>query len=161
MFRKLFYLCVLAGIGWYCQKSGILYNLTNDMQPEPGRECHIQGPVRAGVYVAGVKETMQFVIDSHIGNANEKAMARASLNTLERRGELTTVDDGTAVTVIGNSKLKVLGFPYPLTQIEINSGSNAGSKGWVQREDVVDTPIQELYQNLRVAKPTAKPASGE
>lgn len=152
MLKKLFLLLMFAGIGWYCYDSGILHNLMHGMDPEPGRTCQVAGPIGEGSYLAADKDNLRHVIDSHIGTVQEKATGRIRVSGLVRDGGLLVVEDHSSVKVLANGKLRVLGYSYPITKVEVQDGAAEGQSGWVQREDVIDTPIQQLYQSMRGTK---------
>lgn len=145
-------LCIFGGLGWYCYQNGIVYSFMNEGKPEPGRACEVVGPIGEGVYAAPAKSDMQYVIDSHIGTVAEKAQGRMRVGGLVRNGALILLDDHTPVKIVSNSTLRVLGFGYPLTGVEVTGGPQAGLAAWIQREDLVDTPLQQIYQSMRVTR---------
>jgi hypothetical protein len=152
MFKNILKLAILGGLGWYFYTSGIFYNLTHEMQPELGRRCEVVGPIGEGVDAAGAKESLKYVIDAKIGTASDKAAGRLTVAALKRKGELATLADHTPVKIMESSKLPVLGYPYTLTRVEIIDGEYKGSAAWVQREDVIDSPIYQLHQSMRATK---------
>jgi hypothetical protein len=157
LLKRIIQLALICGIGWYVYESGIFYNLTHEMQPEVGRQCEVAGPIGEGVDACSAKDSMKWVIDAKIGTPQDKMAGRLRLERLKTTGEIATLADRTPVRVVENGTLHVLGYRYPLTQVEIAAGEYKGASAWVQREDVIDTPIQKIYQTMRCA-PQKKPS---
>jgi hypothetical protein len=146
MLWRVIWLAILAGAGWYTWKSGIYYSVTHSGEPEIGRICRICGLSGEGVYCAADQENLKYAIDATIGTPGQRLESAASLVAVVNQGRLVKVADNTQVRVLENDKLSVLGFSYGVAKLEFIDGDYAGSSGWVLREDVVDTPIQEVVR---------------
>lgn len=146
---RLFLLVLLAFGGWYAYTNGIFYNATHSGQPEPGRDCELVGPVGTGVNLVYQKEDMRYVIDTHIGSTGQKMEANANLEAMMRGGSGFRAPDHTQAKVLESGKTVLYGVTYMVTKVQITGGDSAGTKGWVERDNVLDTPMMKFVQSMR------------
>ena len=140
---------VLLLAGWYCYKTGMFYVLSHDLQPEPNKVSELVGPVGTGVNMAFAEENAKYLIDTHIGTAGQKLEAVQTLNAVIARGDAVNLDDHTKVKALESDKVKVYGCDYAVVQVEVVDGDHQGTNGWVERENVIDNPLQQLFQSMR------------
>lgn len=159
MVGKLFWLVVFVGLGWWCNKTGVIYNLTHSLQPEPGRECQVNGPIKSGVYIAPEKADMKFPIDAKIGTPAQRLESRQTLRVIIDQAKVYELPESTKVKVIRSGFVELYKIKNPLVEISVLDGDYAGQTGWVERENVIDSPFMEAFQAMRAAAP-AKRESG-
>lgn len=150
MGRVFFLLCVL-GLGWWCSTNGILYNLMHGFEPEPARKCVLQGVHKEGVYFAPGKEDISYLLDTHIGSGGQRIEAMQKLLAAVSHGLVYKVPESTVAKVVSNSTHKMYGVPHHIVEIEVVDGDFAGQRGWVEREDVVESPLMEAFTAMRAS----------
>ena len=144
---KLFFnLLLLAGL-YYLYDTGVLQALASGNVPQVGRKCEVCGPKGGYVYMALSKQYASYPIDAAIGfSSRDRANAESALARAVESDIILTPDHHTKVEVLANDKAQLWGCTYRISKVEILEGEYKGKKGWVQREDVIDTPIQDIIQ---------------
>jgi hypothetical protein len=142
-------------------KTGILESIRSGATPETGRECYIDGPQKAkGVTVAIDPESLGREIDTHVGVASSERLAHAmGLKALFESGELAMVPPHTKVRVIENGSVTLDNLPCATVKVKLLEGTNKNAEVWVERANLIDTPIQSMIQSLR-QQHTEAPAKG-
>ena len=155
MLFRLIFLLLIGGALYWGYQNGSLESLRSGGVPQVGREAKLMGPVKgAGVDVCIDKHSISRAIDSHIGSASDRLAGAAEVAAMYRSDRAVNVADNTRVKVLEASSVKVGSIPYKITKVKILSGENKGGVGWTDRADVIDTPVQELYQSMRgVSRP--------
>ncbi len=152
MVRVLMFLIIVAALllSW---KTGILESVRSGAVPELGRECIICGPQpEQGVPVAVEPETLAREIETHVGAASsEKVAQNSAIQPLYESGDLVNLPDKTKVKVLDNSSVRVQELPVKIVKVKILSGPSKDAECWVERLNVIDTPIQSIVQGLRVS----------
>jgi hypothetical protein len=148
--RLLFFILVLALL-FAAWKTGVLESVCSGGVPEYGRECTVEGPVRAkGVPAAIDPETLAREIDTHVGGASSERLALAmGVQSLFDSGALAVVNDGSRVKVVENGSLTVQSMPYKTVKVRVLNGELKGQQLWIERVNLIDTPVQTLFQSLR------------
>lgn len=155
---RLIMLAIICGIGWYCYNNGIWYNISHGGGPQPGIQGEVAGPVRDGVPMMYDPDEAKYMFDVHIGNTQQKWEAAINLDRLMKNGSGVELDEHTKVKVLDSGTIRFLGADYAIAEVEVLSGPNAGAKGWVERNNLIDTPLQQVYQAMRgTTRPTKKP----
>ncbi len=158
MLRLLVILLILAGLfgAW---KSGALESIRSGGVPEYGRECTIDGPLKnKGVPAAIDPESLVREIDTHVGSASSERLAGAmGLQSLLDSGELAIIPAKSKVRVVENGSVTVQGMPYNTVKVRILEGKLKDVELWIERINLIDTPIQVVFQAIRQQ---GKPAEG-
>jgi len=64
--------------------------------------------------------------------------------------------------VVSSSTHKMYGVPHHIVQIQLTDPDFAGQSGWVERDNVIDSPFMEAYNSMRatgVKKSNSKAAN--
>lgn len=145
---KFVFLVILAGITYYLHSTGILNSLDGENKAIEGKDCEIASPYSSGVYVGATKNLAAVPIDATIGTEYLRAPAKIELSRCLRNGSIIKVADRTKVRVLKNDKVKLYAIPHQLVKVKLLSGDYKGSLGWVERDRVIDTPLQQVYHQL-------------
>lgn len=148
---RLFMLLAIAALGYWCYQTGIFYSVTHNFEPEPKRAAVLHGLRKDGVKFALEKENMNYVLDSQIGTPGQKMEAALRLSAAMNQGLVGELPENTKCTVISSTSSKMYMHSYPLVKVEINGGEYDGTQVYVQREDVIDSPMMEGYAAMRNA----------
>lgn len=147
-FKIVFFILLLGGLYWAYQ-TGILDSLSSGNLPKIGKEVKLRSARKgAGIPIAGDKQTIARAIDSHLGSESDKLVGGVQLAGLYQNGELVKLPDDTKARVAERSTVKVQSMLFQIVKVRILSGNNKGAVGWVERENVIDTPLHELYQSV-------------
>lgn len=57
--------------------------------------------------------------------------------------------ENTAAKVVSSGKFKMYGVPHTVVQIDLTDKELAGVRGWVERDNVIDTPLLDAYNSMR------------
>lgn len=144
---RIILLVILVAAGWYCYKTGIYYAVTHGFVPEPDKVSEVVGPVGTGFYMASSPENIRYVLDTHIGTPEQKSESNLNLQQIISRGDVVHLDDHTKVRAIESDKLKVYGCEYPVVHVEVVGGESNGAKGWIERDNLIDNPLQQLSRS--------------
>lgn len=137
----------LLGLAWYLYSSGLLMAVLSGNVPEVGRTCQLWGPKNGQIYVALSRDDIKWPFDATIGfTQRDRAPAQRELSVAVDAGKIICPSDHTAAKILATDKLHLYSCLYPITKVKILSGAYKGKVGWVQRENVIDTPLQELIQ---------------
>jgi len=71
------------------------------------------------------------------------------LKALFESGELALVPPHTKVRVIENGSLMLDNLPYATVKVKLLDGTNKNAEVWIERANLIDTPIQSMIQSLR------------
>ncbi len=145
-------LALLGGVGIVLHNNGVLYNLTHELQPEPARNCKVGGPMKDGTYLALAKEDAKYLIDTHIGNPNDRLNSLRTLSALVAGSRAVQLPENTEVKVISNASTTLYGCKYDISKVKVLHGDLANTTGWVERDTIVDSPLFALYQSMRASK---------
>lgn len=148
---RIIFLLLVVVLGYWCFTSGVIYNLTHQFEPEPQRAAVLHGPRKDGVKFAPVKENMQYVIDSKIGTPGQRVEAMLRETAAMNQGLIGKFDENTPCKVIETSNITMYRTKYPIVKVAITGGEYKGSRAFVQREDVIDSPVMELFAAMRNA----------
>ena len=155
---KILLFLILAGLGWYAYSNGIWYVCQHGGQPEPGRACEMVGPIKEGVNLALEQDDAKYMYDAQIGRPDMKAASRYTLSQIINEGRIVTVPDHSNVVVGETQFLTLYGNKYPVVHVDVTSGDLNGTSGWVERNNVLDNPVMQLYQFMRgTSRPTKHP----
>lgn len=163
MIAKLVAFLLLLAFLLAAWRTGCLESIRSGAVPESGRECIVAGPIpNKGVPVAVDPESLKKEMDTHVGGASSARLAGVSgLQSLYDDGQLATIADRSKVKIIENGQLRIDGVPYQIVKVRLLDGDNKGSTVWIERINLIDTPIQAVFQSLRTsgksAPETAKP----
>lgn len=151
MSGRLVLVLLVAAFVYYLNDSGLLTYCTNSGMPGKGRICTVAGPTGT-VYFSPTEFMTKFEIDSHIGTAQEKWAAHVQLARYVEQGEIFELSEGTKVQVLQTKRVLVQSAPHWITQVKLLGGELKGAQGWVNRADVIDCPVQQIYQSMRKTK---------
>jgi hypothetical protein len=146
MERIIFWACLLAA-SWYLFTSGIAQAVVSGNVPQPGRECRLCGPKTGHVFLSLDKDQAALPIDATIGGKRDRHPSQVALARGIVAGEVLCPADNTKARVLTNANLSLYGCPYQITKVKLLSGPFKGKSGWVMRQDVMDTPVQEVIQS--------------
>lgn len=147
---KLMCLVLLVGALFWAYQNGVLDSISSGNVPKIGKEVKLVGPAKgAGVPIGGDRELISRSIDAHLGTQSDKLAGAMTMATLFRSGELVKLPDNTKARVAEIDTVRVQSMPFKVVRVKILSGSNKGASGWVERDNVIDTPLQELFQAFR------------
>jgi len=159
-FLTLVLILALLFMAW---KTGVVESIRSGGIPEYGRDCTVDGPIRLkGVPGAVDPESLSREIDTHVGAASSERLAVAmGLQSLFDSGALVHIPAHSKVSVIENGTVTVQGIQYKIVKITILGGKLKGSEFWIERVNLIDTPLQAFFQSLRQqqsSSPTPTPA---
>lgn len=143
---KLFFLVLIGAAGYYLYATGILLALIDGNTPQIGKECEINSPYGDSVLAAYNKQTAAIPIDATIGSGYMRLPAVAALKTSLKNGQIVKVKNGTRTKILENDKVTLYAVPHQLVKVKILEGDYEGSKAWVERDRVIDTPLQAIWQ---------------
>lgn len=149
---KLLFLILLIGGLFWAYQVGILDSLSSNNTPKVGKEVKLCSSIKgAEIPVAADLPTISRAIDSHLGSESDKLAGAMQLAGLYHNGDLVKLAENTKARVAGVNTVKVHSMPFQVVKIKILSGSNKGGIGWVERDNVIDTPMHELLQSFRTS----------
>lgn len=146
MGRLFFWSCIGLCL-YYLQTTGILNAVMHGNVPETGRICEVAGPKGGKAFFSPNKEEMRWPIDATIGfSLRDRRPGQARLNTALDTGLIINPANHTKIKVLGNHHVEVYKCWYRVVKVQILNGAYKGKKGWMLREDVIDTPLQQFIQ---------------
>ena len=160
MISKMIMLLVIAALGWYAYTTGAYYSLTHGMQAEPKRACELCGPYRKGAFMAYEKDDADFILQTHIGTPGDKLSSCNTLDAIVSEGRVALLPEHTQAVVETSGTRTLYGCIYPITKVKITNGEYQDQEGWVERENVIDNPIQQIYQAMRSTSAPTKRLGG-
>ena len=114
-----------------------------------GKEVKLCNPIKgAKVTVAADIPTISRAIDSQLGSESDKLAGAMGIAALYHNGDLVKLAANTKARVAGVETVTVHSMPFQVVKVKILSGSNKGGVGWVERDNVIDTPMHELFQSM-------------
>lgn len=146
---KILMLILIAAAGWYCYDTGILEGLGNNFTPKAGKTCELVAPAGGKLYVAVSQEMLGNVIGLAEMKSIERIDDQEKLQYILSRGYATAIPDHTKAIILGNAWITVHRAPFHVNQVKLLDGEFAESKVWVRRDNVVDTPVQQLFKAFR------------
>jgi len=146
---KILMLVVVAAIGWYCYDTGILTGLSNNFTPVPGKACELVGASNGKLYIAVSKDAITELIGVGEMASVEKMDDAEKLANLLRSGLGAELPSPTKATIKDNAWVTVHGAPFHVTEVKLEDGEYSGHEVWTKRENVVDTPVQQLFVKFR------------
>lgn len=148
---RLIFLLLLAGLGYGAYTTGVWYDLTHDLRPEPGHAGYLTGPLHEGAWFATNQDDIKWYLDTTLkGPMGGDIMdSLQELVLAQKRGAIYQIAEKTKIQVMQNGDLSVHQVPFKIVKVRLTSGESNGCEGWVHRDDVVDTPLQEMFQGMR------------
>lgn len=148
IFRLLGLILLALGLVWAYQ-TGILESISSGGEVKVGRTAKLCGPIKgSGVPAATDIESLAKEIDAHQGSDSDNPAVLLETESLYRKGLLVKVPENTKVSILESSKVMAASFPHKIAKVRVLSGTERGTY-WVERENVIDTPLQEVMQLLR------------
>ncbi len=149
MARFLLFL-ILAAAFWWAYTTGIVDSITHEFKPKTGKKCCVVGPFSEdGVWLGETFDVAVRLIDSYIGLRSDQLAGAFARAAMKREGEAVVIANGTKVQVEETRSGFIHRVPFKVVKVKLINGKYAGAHGWVRRDDVIDTPLQELYQKFR------------
>ena len=156
---RILIILMIAGVIWYADTHDVAKDVAHLLSPKAGTKCELRGFFGECIYMGDDKPTMKTIVDSTIGNAQDRMQGAQTVATLIRNGDIMELDDHTKVQVIGNDNFILYGATHPIVKVKVLSGGYSGQTGWINRDDVIDSPLQDFYQkNFRQGK--KRPTTG-
>ena len=149
---RLIFLVLLIIMGNFLHSTGVLESLNNGNKALISKVCEIASAKENFVYVSADKQMATVVIDAEIGAGYLRAPAVRDRTKSLEEGTTIKVINHTQVKILSNDRIMLYGVPHQLVKIQLMSGPNKGGRGWVERNDVLDTPIHAILQNTFRAK---------
>lgn len=143
---------VFIALAAYLHSSGLLFNITHDLQPETGRQCEVRGAAGHGCNLAYKKDDVKSIIDTRIGTPMDRAASEKVLNSMIRDEQVVHIPEFAEVKVLGAGFVTLYGCRYAVAKVQVVSGAAADTTGWVERENVLDSPLFALYHSMRATK---------
>lgn len=157
MAGKIFFILLLIGGLFWAYQNDILDSLSSKNRPKIGKAVKLRGPFnKEAVPVAADLNRIGRVIDARLGSGSDKLNGAIELASLYKNGDVIKVPENTQAEVAGVSSVKLHGVPFPVVKVKLLSGSNKGGIGWVDRENVIDTPMHDFFHSIKAGS-----ASGE
>lgn len=149
MLGRLIFLAVLIGLGWYAYDTGIWHGLQTGFEPEIGREGEMCGPHGGKLYMGTTRDSLGFVIGAAEMKSIERVEDAIKLKNALASGLVAEAENHAKVRVLANGRVVVYRAPFDLVQVQVLDGKYAGAIGWIRRENLLDTPLQQLFSKFR------------
>ncbi|MBX9722913.1 MAG: hypothetical protein K2X81_16040, partial [Candidatus Obscuribacterales bacterium] len=89
-------------------------------------------------------------IDATIGlSERDRHPSEVGLVQQLSNGGIVCPADNTKIKVLGAGEMRLYGCPYKIANVKILDGKFKGRKGWVIRDDVMDTPLAVAINQFR------------